>query len=86
MNFMRVVINGESWGVYVNTQQFNGDMLRDEFKTTKGARWKTPGRPGGRAGLEYLGEDAALVQALYEIQDQGRPRVVEGARAVSPGC
>ena len=45
MNFMRVVINGESWGVYLNAQQFNGDLLRDEFKTTKGARWKTPGTP-----------------------------------------
>src|SRR5688572_4754923 len=29
MNFMRVVINGESWGVYLNAQQFNGDMLRE---------------------------------------------------------
>ena len=73
MNFMRVVINGESWGVYVNTQQFNGDMLRDEFKTTKGARWKTPGRPGGRAGLEYLGEDAASYKPLYEIKTKDDP-------------
>jgi hypothetical protein len=68
MNFMRVVINGESWGVYLNAQQFNGDMLRDEFKTTMGARWKAPGSPNGRAGLEYLGEDPARYKALYEIK------------------
>ena len=73
MNFMRVAINGESWGVYVNTQQFNGDLLRDEFKTTKGARWKTPGRPGGRAGLEYLGEDIESYKYLYEIKTKDDP-------------
>ena len=49
-NYMRVVINGESWGVYVNAQQFNTDFTRDYFKSTKGARWKVPGRPGGRGG------------------------------------
>ena len=68
MNFMRVVINGESWGVYLNAQQFNADMLRDEFKTTKGSRWKAPGNPRGRAGLEYLGEDATQYKYLYEIK------------------
>ena len=73
MNFMRVVINGESWGVYLNAQQFNGDMLRDEFRTTMGARWKAPGHPRGRAGLEYLGEDPAQYKALYEIKTKDDP-------------
>ena len=68
MNFMRVVINGRSWGVYLNTQQFNGDLLRDDFKTSKGARWKVPGRPGGRGGLEYLGENIAPYRQIYEIK------------------
>jgi hypothetical protein len=68
MNFMRVVINGESWGVYLNTQQFNGDLLRDDFKTTKGARWKVPGRPGGRGGLEYLGENLGVYRQIYDIK------------------
>ena len=68
MNFMRVVINGESWGVYLNTQQYNGDFLRDYFKTTKGARWKAPGRPGGRLGLEYLGENISTYRELFEIK------------------
>jgi hypothetical protein len=68
MNFMHVVINGESWGVYLNAQQFNADLLRDYFKTTKGARWKVPGRPGGRGGLEYLGENPETYKGIYEIK------------------
>ncbi len=68
MNFMRVVINGESWGIYLNTQQFNADLLRDDFKTTKGARWKVPGRPGGRGGLEYLGDDVGQYKQIYDIK------------------
>ena len=52
MNYMRVVINGENWGLYVNAQQFNKDFTRDFFKSTKGARWKVPGSPGGRGGFQ----------------------------------
>src|SRR5881396_3697579 len=52
-NFVRVVINGASWGIYQNVQQFNKDFLKDNYKDSSGARWKTPGSPGGRAGLEY---------------------------------
>ncbi len=67
MNYMRVVINGESWGLYVNAEQFNKDFTRDFFKSTKGARWKTPGSPGGQAGFNYLGEDVADYRRYYEI-------------------
>ena len=67
-NYMRVVINGESWGVYVNTQQFNKDFLREWFKESKGARWKVPGSPRGRGGLEYLGDDVASYKSTYEIK------------------
>jgi hypothetical protein len=72
-NYARVVINGESWGVYVNAQQFNKDFVRDNFGTTKGARWKVPGSPGGRAGLNYLGDDAADYRRLYEIKSKDDP-------------
>ena len=30
-NFVKVVINGESWGIYVNAQQFNKDFLSENF-------------------------------------------------------
>jgi CotH kinase protein len=67
-SFVRVAINGESWGVFVSVQQFDKEFLRDWFKSTKGARWKTPGSPRGRAGLQYLGEEAAPYKSIYEIK------------------
>jgi spore coat protein CotH len=67
-NFVRVVINGESWGAYVNVQPFNKDFVREWFGTTKGPRWKVPGSPGGRGGLAYLGEDAAPYKRIYAIK------------------
>jgi hypothetical protein len=73
MNHVRVVINGESWGVYLNAQQFNGDFVREWFKPTGGARWKAPGSPRGRAGLEYLGEDVAAYKQIYEIKTKDDP-------------
>ncbi len=73
-NFTRVVINGESWGVYVNVQQFNKDFIKEWFGTTKGARWKVPGSPMGRGGLEYLGADAAAYKKIYEIKSKDDPK------------
>ena len=37
-NFVKVVINGESWGVYTNVQQFDKEFLSDFYKTTAGTR------------------------------------------------
>jgi hypothetical protein len=67
-NYVRVVINDENWGVYVNAQQFNSDFTREWFSSTGGARWKTPGSPRGQAGMEYLGERADDYRGLYEIK------------------
>ncbi len=36
-NFVKVVINGESWGIYANQQQFNKEFLQENYKTTQGA-------------------------------------------------
>jgi spore coat protein CotH len=74
MNYMRVAINGESWGVYLNAQQFNRDFLRDFYKTTAGARWKVPGGPGGRGGMEYLGADIEPYRRIYEIKSKDDPK------------
>lgn len=73
-NFVRVVINGESWGVYVNAEQFNKDFVKEWFDSTKGARWKVPGNPGGRGGLEYLGEDSKEYKSIYEIKSKDEPK------------
>lgn len=72
-NFVRVVINGESWGVYVSVQQFNKDFVQEWYGTKKGARWKVPGSPGGRGSLAYLGADPAAYRKIYEIKSKDEP-------------
>jgi hypothetical protein len=74
VNFVRLVINGESWGVYVNTQQFNKDLTQQLFGSRAGARWKVPGNPGADGGLNYLGEDLAEYRKRYEIKSADDPR------------
>lgn len=67
-NHVKLVINGESWGVYINAQQFNKDFIREWFPDAKGVRWKVPGSPRGNAGLSYLGDDVAAYKAKYQIK------------------
>jgi spore coat protein CotH len=73
VNLVRVVINGEDWGVYVNAQQYNKDMVRDFLDGNDGARWTVPGSPNGRGGLAYLGDDPAPYRAIYEIKTKDSP-------------
>jgi hypothetical protein len=73
-NLVRVVINGESWGIYVNAQTFSKEFVKDWFGTTKGARWKVPGSPGGRGSLAYLGDEAAPYRRIYQLQTRDNPK------------
>ena len=66
-NFVRVVINGESWGIYVNQQTFSREFLQEAFSTTKGTRWKSPNNSVG-GGFSYLGDDVALYRRWYELR------------------
>lgn len=84
VNYVKVVINGESWGVYVSSQQFNNKFVEENFpiaatgnsskdkQTGKGARWKVPGSPGGRGGLEYLGEEIEPYRERFEIKSKDK--------------
>jgi hypothetical protein len=72
-NFVRVVINGENWGVYANVQQFNKDFLTENFNESAGARWKAPGSPNGQSGLQYFGDAAAAYKRLFEIKSKDEP-------------
>ena len=67
-NFVKVVINGESWGIYGSVQQFDKVFLQENYKTTKGTRWKVRGSPGGRGGLEYVGDNIADYKRTFEIK------------------
>lgn len=55
-NFIKVVINGESWGLYSHIQQYNKDFLEDNFGTRAGVRWKIGAGGGGSGNLRYPGD------------------------------
>jgi spore coat protein CotH len=74
-NYARVVINGESWGAYINIQQFNSDFTRDFFQTTEGARWKVPANMrGGSGSLQYLGDAVDSYKSAFEIKSKDDPQ------------
>ena len=65
-NLVKLVINGENWGVYINLQQYNKDFLAEQFGTKGGVRWKVgPGRGGA---LIYAGDDPAAYQETYQLK------------------
>jgi hypothetical protein len=67
---VRVVINGENWGVYPNVQQFNKEFLKENFNTEAGSRWKVSGNPGADGGLRYLGEDIEPYRQRFTIKSK----------------
>jgi hypothetical protein len=73
-SYVRVAINDENWGVYVNLQQFNTDFVREWFPAGGGARWKVPGSPMGRGGMSYLGDDPAVYRSIYDIRSRDDDR------------
>lgn len=73
-NYVRVVINGESWGIYVSAQQVNKEFTKEVFGSAKGARWKVPGSPRGDGGLTYVGNDVAEYKKRYEIKSKDDPK------------
>jgi hypothetical protein len=50
--FVKLVINGESWGVYVHAQQNNADLIEEWFLDSDGSRWKADGAAGGTGGID----------------------------------
>ena len=72
VNYVRVVVNGESWGLYVSSQQFNQVFIRENFETTKGARWKVSGSPGGDGGLGFPSEEIEDYKERYEIKSKDK--------------
>jgi spore coat protein CotH len=73
-NLARVAINGENWGIYDNVEQFNKDFVKEWFGTTKGARWKVRGSPGGQGGLKYLDDDSNYYKDIYTIKTKDDPK------------
>lgn len=68
-NHVLVYLNGEYWGVYVNTQQPDKRMLGDSFADNDGLRMKCANNPNG-PGLRYVGTNPSSYSG-YEMQNDG---------------
>ena len=80
-NLVKLVINGENWGVYINLQQYNKDFLAEWFETKGGIRWKVgPGRGGA---LTYAGDDPSAYQETYQLKTRNVENPWEGLIALS---
>ncbi len=66
--FVHLVINGESWGLYINEQQINRDFLREAFGETGAGRWKVRPNFSGEAALAYRGSDPDAYRSVYELR------------------
>ncbi len=72
-NFVKLVVNGENWGVYANVQQFNRDFLQDWFGAGRGFRWKVGMGFGSASALDWLGPDPSAYKRAYEIKSGDEP-------------
>jgi Ca2+-binding EF-hand superfamily protein len=85
-NFVRLVIDGESWGLYVNVQQFDKQFLAENFGTEEGARWKVPGNPGADGGLRYLGDDVKEYEKRFQLKSKGKGKAKDDWKALIDLC
>ena len=67
VNFVRLVINGESWGIYVSQQQFDKKFIKQWFDTKKGVRWEVVGDQRRRS-FSYLGDRIEPYQSQFEVK------------------
>ena len=67
-NFVRVVVNGVSLGIYANVQQINKDFTREHYGSKKGVRWKVPPDFSGGAALTYHGDNIDDYRDRYELK------------------
>ncbi len=73
-NLVRLVVNGEDFGVYVNLQHFNKDFLDENWHTSKGARFKIPPDFSGGGALRDLGDDEADYRRNYVLKSDEDPK------------
>lgn len=82
--FVKLKINGENWGVYLNVQQLDNTFISEWFVNDNGTRWRadapngtTGGAPGappgggwgdGTAAINYLGADTTAYQKYYTLK------------------
>lgn len=72
-NFVRLVINGENWGLYINVQQFNNDFVKEWFGGTDGVRWKVPAGRNSGGGLAFRGPNPDSYKGSFQLNSEDTP-------------
>jgi hypothetical protein len=83
-NFVRLVINGQNWGVYANVQQLNAQFLNDWFPSNEGTQWRADGMGavgGGNTGGVTPG-GGGVTPIRRSVGDVG---MAEGGAGVTAG-
>ncbi|MFO1078658.1 MAG: CotH kinase family protein [Planctomycetota bacterium] len=70
---VRVVCNGEDFGIYAAVEQFDKAFLKAHYGTAKGNRFKVLVDFSGNGGLRFLGDDAAAYRRNYELKSKDDP-------------
>lgn len=76
-NFVKLVINGENWGVYANVQQVSKDMIEEWFQSRDGNRYKAsqalPNAFDDGSALTWLGAGVAPYLDNYDLKTPTNP-------------
>ncbi len=71
-NWIRLWLNGSYWGVYINVQQPNKDMMKEWFRSNDGNRYRGVPTTGafddGRCAYRWLGADVQEYLAAYQAK------------------
>lgn len=69
-NWVKLMINGESWGVYMNCEHLGDEMLSAWFSEEDGNRYKAEGGPGSNpSNLSWLGSSTSFYSNQYQLKN-----------------
>ena len=71
-NFVKLVINGQNWGIYGNVEHIDDEMLEGWFSGPDGNRYKSVGEGPGpaTASLNWLGTNPTSYDGPYELKTE----------------
>ena len=81
--FVKLTLNGQSWGPYIHIQQINKDLLREWFADNDGNRYRGERQFGaGRddSALTWLGTDPNAYKRGYELKNSAPFKPFEDVR------
>lgn len=69
-NLVKVVINGESWGIYANVQQVDRVFAKEAYGYARADRWKVPVDFRGGGALGYPGDNIDAYRNRYILKSE----------------